>query len=158
MASFIFYQVLKRLSSIVLNYLKKKREELLKQSQRRQLIAIPSVASTFSIISTDSATPSVIVDNYSTNLSASNVSSGLSQVILPSTTHLTHEIKSRVANTIIEWPTQNSKKLSLVNTNFRDDTDFKVELNNAKDDIIIRYKCGIKHAIGQGRGVLVVSI
>ncbi|CAF4276425.1 unnamed protein product, partial [Rotaria magnacalcarata] len=137
---------------------KKKREELLKQSQRRQSITIASVSSVPNIMSTNLATPPVIVDNYSINSSTSNISSDLNQGISPSMTHLlTYEIKSRIVNTVIEWLKQNSEKLSLVNMNFQEDIDFKVELNNSEDGIIIRCKCGTKHAIGQGRGVLVVQ-
>ncbi|CAF1198443.1 unnamed protein product [Rotaria sp. Silwood1] len=137
---------------------KKKREELLKQSQRRQSITIASVSSVPNIMSTNLATPPVIVDNYSINSSTSNISSDLNQGISPAMTHLlTYEIKSRIVNTVIEWLKQNSEKLSLVNMNFQEDIDFKVELNNSQDGIIIRCKCGTKHAIGQGRGVLVFS-
>lgn len=43
-----------------------------------------------------------------------------------------------------------------MNIDFQAGIDFHVELNQKRDGVIVRCKCGVKNAISQKQGVLVV--
>ncbi|CAF3237276.1 unnamed protein product [Rotaria socialis] len=136
---------------------KNKQEELIKQSKRRQSITISSVSSTPNIISNNLSPKTVVLGNSSIHQSTSNALPNSYLTVSPPATHvLANEIKSRISNTIIEWFKHNKDKLSLINIDFNEGSDFQVELNNNQEGIIVRCKCGTTSAIGQKQGVLMV--
>ncbi|CAF4663178.1 unnamed protein product, partial [Rotaria sp. Silwood2] len=70
---------------------------------------------------------------------------------------LTDEITNRITRTIIDWLDKNKHELNLVNTNFKEGVDFRLELNKRQDGIMMICKCGSKNSIGQKQGILVFS-
>ncbi|CAF4083645.1 unnamed protein product, partial [Rotaria sp. Silwood1] len=140
--------------------LKKKREEINKQAER--LLSLNS--STWSTSNTTLIIPSPIassISHPSTHISAPshasvppdpvNFSLHDAATIFNS---LTDEKKERITKTIIDWLDKKKHELNLMNTNFQEGIDFRLELNNRRDGIIMYCKCGAKNTMGQKQGVL----
>jgi len=142
--------------------LKKKREEFSKQFERLHsinssvlsatnsalIIPTPTISSIFHP-STHTPSPS----HPSIPLDSSNISSSNTQTTSNS---LMDEMINRITRTIIDWLDKNKHELNLVNINFQQGIDFRLELNKRQDGIIMVCKCGTKHSIGQKQGTLVV--
>ena len=152
-------------SSIIIltKILKKQREEINKQAERLKsitssmwstssttLIVPPPTTSSMSHPSTHAASPShASVPPDRANFSANNA---------PATSNpLTNEIKNIITRTIVDWLDKKKHELNLVNINFQEGIDFRLELNKRRDGIVMNCKCGTKNAIGQKQEVLVVS-
>ena len=151
-------------SSIIIltKVLKKKREEINKQAERLRsitsstwsasstpLIVPPPTASSMSYPSTHTSSPShASISPDPVNFFPNNA---------PATSNLlTDEIKNIITRTIVDWLNKKKHDLNLVNTNFQEGIDFRLELNKRRDGIIMNCKCGTTNAIGQKQGALLV--
>lgn len=143
--------------------LSKKREEVNKQSERLRSID-SSNRSTSRMTSNTSLTTSTSISHRSIHPpTSSHASSSLDQIdvsshLMQSTfICLTDDKKKMIKNTIIDWLNKKKVELNLMNINFEKGADFRLELNKQQDGIIVCCKCGVKNALGQKHGVLLVS-
>ncbi|CAF3021831.1 unnamed protein product [Rotaria sp. Silwood2] len=143
--------------------LKKKREEINKQAERLHAInsSMSLATSSALIIPTQNfssifhpSTHTSPLSHASTLPDSLNVSSSNSRTTF---NPLTDEITNRITRTIIDWLDKNKHELNLVNTNFKEGVDFRLELNKRQDGIMMICKCGSKNSIGQKQGILVFS-
>jgi len=143
--------------------LRKKREEINKQAERLHSInsSIPSATSTTLIIPTPTVSS---IFHPSTHTSSPSHASVLSDSLNISSNNsrttsnlITDEITNRIMRIITDWLDKNKHELNLVNTNFQEGIDFRLELNKRQDGIMMICKCGTKHSIGQKQGTLVVG-
>lgn len=161
--------ILPGLESSIINLtkvLKKKREETHKQAQRLQSITSPSaipastITTSISFRSTAKSTPPPPIyvdasvpghapaspDSIDSIQSDSSIVSDL----------LTDELRDKITRPIIDWLIKMKHELSLIDASFQEGIDFQVELNNRRDGVIVRCRCGTKNTIGQKKGILVV--
>ena len=142
--------------------LKKKREEIIKQAERlhaiNSSISLPTNSTLIIPTQNDSSmfhpsthTPSP--SHASTLPDSFTVSSSNSRTTLKP---LADDITNRISQTIIDWLNKNQYELNLVNTNFKEGVDFRLQLNKQQDGIMMICKCGAKNSIGQKQGILVV--
>ncbi|CAF1462322.1 unnamed protein product [Adineta ricciae] len=67
------------------------------------------------------------------------------------------EISNRISTNITDWLKKKEHDLNLISTDFQQGIDFHIELNEQRDGIIIRCKCGARSAVSQKQGTLVFS-
>lgn len=132
--------------------LKKKREELNKQSERLHSINSSILSATNTTIMAPTPTIPSLLDPLTCTSSHTHLLSD-SQGPFNS---LTKQIKDRITRTIIDWLEKNKHELNLLNTNLREGIDFQLALNKREDGILMICKCGTKNSIGQKQGTLVV--
>jgi len=143
---------------------KKKRDEINKQTKRRKYIfgstslttytnlnistsSIPSSTQSQSTIDTSVQTP---ISIESSNNSSTNSQSS------PSFNPLTDQIHRKVTTVITNWLNKNKEDLYLQNTDIQREIDFKLELNNHQDGLIMICGCGARNSIGQKGGTFMV--
>ena len=138
----------------------KKRDEINKQTKRRKYIfgSIPSTPYTSLKICTP-AIPSSAQSITETSLqipisfesfdnSSTNIQTSINTV--------TDQINRKVTTVIASWLIKNKQDLYLINTDIREGTDFKLELNIRQDGLIMICSCGTRNSIGQKDGTFVV--
>ena len=148
--------------SSLIKLLKKKREEINKQAQRLQSITssvLSAPTTTSSVLPTTGVLiyqPSIHTSSPSDAPIPANSSNSPSLNFSATPNPLTYEISSRISATITNWLKDKQRELNLINISFQQGIDFHVELNQRRDGVIMRCKCGMKNAISQKQGVLVV--
>lgn len=148
--------------SNLIKLLKKKREEINKQVQRLQSITssvVLSPSTTSSVLPTTTSSisqPSIHTSSPSDAPIPANSSNSSSSNFLATPNPFTYEISNRISATITNWLKEKQQELNLINISFQQGIDFHVELNQRRDGVIMRCKCGMKYAISQKQGVLVV--
>ena len=142
--------------------LKKKREEINKQTQRLQSITssvLPTPITASVILPTTVSISQPLTNTPSSSdapIPANSFNSSSSNFSITSNP-LTDESLDRISATIIDWLKKKQQQLNLTNINFQQGIDFHIELNKRRDGVHLRCKCGTKHSVTQKRGILMVS-
>jgi hypothetical protein len=135
--------------SNLVKILKKKRDEINKQTQRLQLITssvLPVPSTTSPVLPTTTVSishPSMHTPSSSNALITDNSSNSSSINFLTTSNPLTDEISNQISATIIDWLKKKQQELKLMNINFQQGIDFHIELNKRRDGVVMRCKCGM---------------